>query len=145
MAKIYREMLATVFEDNSFSLDLGNRIESITIKPNVCWDSKGKTGCRLDGKFIKIKSEDSKYTFIKLSVDSAKVLFYLSTTAFIDAFDTFLYKTPSGYNYFGKCERCGKYYSKVRSSQKFCGTKCKNAAGQAVHRNETKNSNKNNL
>ncbi len=134
MAKIYKEMLVTVFEGKSPSEDLENRIESSLIKPTVSWQIKGQTGNRLDGKFIKIESNSKKYKLIKLNLDSAKMLFTLATKEFLDAFDTFTYKTPSGYNYFGKCERCGQYYSKIRSSQKFCGTKCKNATTQAVYR-----------
>lgn len=134
MANIYKEMLVTVFEGKSSSENLGKKIESSLIRPNVSWQTKGLTGNRLDGNYIEIKSNSNKYTLIKLNLDSAKRLFTLATWDFLDAFDTFTYKTPSGYNYFGKCERCGQYFSKVRSSQKFCGTRCKNAAGQAIFR-----------
>ena len=134
MANIYKEMLVTVFEGESLSKDLEKKIESSLIKPTISWHAKGMTGNRLDGKFIKIESNSKKYTLIKLNLDSAKRLFTLATKDFLDAFDTFTYKTPSGYNYFGKCERCGQYFSKIRSSQKFCGTRCKNATGQAVFR-----------
>ena len=134
MANIYKEMLITVFEGKSPSEDLEKRIESSLIRATISWQIKGLTGNRLDGKFIKIESNSKKYKLIKLNLDSAKMLFTLATKEFLDAFDTFTYKTPSGYNYFGKCERCGQYYSKIRSSQKFCGTKCKNATTQAVYR-----------
>ena len=138
MVSMYKEMLVTVFEGASQSKDLQKRIEASLIKPKICWKTKGQTGSLLEGNFIKVKSNDDKYTFIKLNKDSAKVLFTLATNAFIEAFDMFTYKTPSGYNYFGKCERCGQYFSKARSKQKFCGTKCKNAAGQASYRENIK-------
>lgn len=137
MSISYHCMLRVIFGDANVGAETSMTEEKLRHLPKIEQEIHWSARNHLGYSFMNLKSEkteDGKYAIIPLCIESATAFFDMATKAFIDLFDTFKYRKPAGYDYLGKCQKCGKYFAKKRSSQKFCSDRCKNAGCQANYR-----------
>ena len=130
-----KQMIEIAFENNEASKEKYEEIEkqiNNILNEKVTWRRKGNIGKKTDLKLETKDIEGKEFTL--LTVESAKVLFKVIVKALVSAFDSFNSKKPTGYDYMGKCQCCGKLFVKARTNQIYCSDRCNNRVKKSNYR-----------